>query len=133
MLMPSAKILIVEDNPTVAGLIEERVISLGHTVTGNFQQAEGAIESIDSDPPDLILMDIVLGEGTDGIELAKEIKKKREIPIIFLTGWTDEDTVDRVKEANPDGYIIKPFTESSLRIGIEIALARMEKDREAGS
>lgn len=125
--MPSSKILIVEDNPTVAGLIEERILLLGHTVTGNFRHADGALDSISANPPDLILMDIVLGEGLDGVDLAKQIKRERDIPIIFLTGWTDEETVDRVKDAKPDGYIIKPFTESSLRIAIDLALARRAK------
>jgi len=83
-----------------------------------------AIKAVADKKPDLILMDIVLGGDIDGIQTAAEILKETEVPIIFATSYSDEDTLKRAKETAPYGYIIKPFQKKELLVGIEIALER---------
>lgn len=87
---------------------------------GDSESFEEALLEIKKTPPDLVLVDIQLEGDKDGIDLALELDK-RKIPFLYLTSQTDPDTIERVKNTNPLGYIVKPFTEAGLRSNIDVA------------
>jgi two-component system cell cycle sensor histidine kinase/response regulator CckA len=120
--MDVKKILIVEDEIIVALDIEKKVAKLGYEVVGNVTTGEAAINTVKKTPPDLILMDISLEGDIDGIEAAEHIQSHFDIPIIYLTAHSDQQTLERAKITEPYGYIIKPFEKRSLHATIEMAL-----------
>jgi len=122
--MTKTNVLIVEDEIIVAKNTETVLKSLDYSIAGICISGEQAIKVVAEKKPDLILMDIVLGGDIDGIQAAAEILKQVEVPIIFVTSYSDEDTLKRAKETAPYGYIIKPFNKKELLVGIEIALER---------
>ncbi len=121
-MKPIKKILIVEDDSFIARDTKMRVENLGYNVSGIVPSGEEAIEKVDLAPPDLILMDIKLKGQIDGVEAAKQINTKYNIPIVYVTAFADKDLLERVKTTGPYGYITKPFKEAELHTGIEIAL-----------
>ncbi|MDP2362393.1 MAG: response regulator, partial [Ignavibacteria bacterium] len=120
--MNKKKIFVVEDESIVSLEIQSRLKSLGYTVSGSAASGAEAIRKVLDLKPDLILMDIKIKGDLDGIETAAEIRKQAEIPVIFLTAFADETTIQRAKITDPFGYIIKPFEERELHTNIEIAL-----------
>jgi len=122
------KILIVEDEILVATDIQESLEGLGYTVQGMVDTGLKAIEAVEKQLPDLILMDINLKGEMTGIEAAKIISKTSDVPIIYLTANADIDTVNKAKVALPYGYIIKPFTDKDLQTNIEIAIFKFASD-----
>ncbi|MDD1413109.1 response regulator [Dolichospermum sp. ST_con] len=122
--MGIAKILIVEDEVIVARNIASQLNQLGYIVTGKVSSGQAAISQAADNKPDLILMDIVIKGDMDGITTANHIHEQLDIPIIFLTAYGDENTLERAKVTQPFGYIVKPFTIRDLRIAIEIALVK---------
>jgi diguanylate cyclase (GGDEF)-like protein len=115
-------ILLVEDNAIVAFDMQQRLQKLGYQVQGIIASGEEAIKAVTRQAPSLILMDIFLDGRIDGIEAAKAILEKTQIPIIFLTGHDDEETLNRAKITETFGYIIKPAESRDLHVAIEIAL-----------
>jgi two-component system, response regulator PdtaR len=115
------KVLVVEDDVVIEKLIESRLHALGYTVCGNADTAEGALFCAMSLSPDVILMDIHLKGTLDGIDAARIIRKSLPPRIIFLTGLTSPDILQRAKEVHPDGFIEKPFTDTDLRIALTLA------------
>lgn len=115
-------ILLVEDNAIVAFDMQQRLQKLGYQVQGIIASGEEAMEAVSRQAPSLILMDIFLDGRIDGIETAKAILKDTQIPIIFLTGHDDEETLGRAKITETFGYIIKPAESRDLHVAIEIAL-----------
>lgn len=130
--MKGVKILVVEDENIVALEIKKRLQKLGYVVPGVASTGEDAISKAEGILPDLVLMDIMLKGEIDGINAAGEIRKRFNIPVIYLTAYSDGDTIERAKLTEPYGYILKPFEEDDLRTAIEIALYRhqMVNDRE---
>jgi CheY-like chemotaxis protein len=122
--MTFAKILIVDDDPVIATLIGSRLEKFGYSLTGKAHSPEEALQSVSDHPPDLILMDILLGEKMDGIALARKIRNDSRVPIVFITGATDDATIARAKEVGPSGFIVKPFDDINLRVAIELTLGR---------
>ena len=120
--MNKKKIFVVEDESIVSLEIQTRLKALGYEVAGSAASGDEAIRKILDVKPDLVLMDIRIKGDIDGIETAAEIRKHLEIPVIFLTAYADETTLQRAKITDPFGYIIKPFEERELNINIEIAL-----------
>lgn len=120
--MDKKKILVVEDEIITAMDIKKNLLKLGYLVTSTETSGEAALAAVEKDRPDLIMMDIVLDGEIDGIEAAKVIRNKYDIPIVFLTAYGDEKTVERAKAALPYGYITKPFEPGELRITVELAL-----------
>jgi signal transduction histidine kinase len=120
--MNSAKILIVEDEAVVALHMAHRLEALGHTVAGTARSGAEAVQQARAVRPDLILMDIRLEGEMDGIEAAKEIRAREDIPIVYLTAYADEATLQRAKITEPYGYLLKPFQTRDLQINIEMAL-----------
>ncbi|MCL1470540.1 hybrid sensor histidine kinase/response regulator [Argonema antarcticum] len=124
--MTNKKILIVEDEIIVAEDVAVRLRKLGYIVTDIVTTGEEAIERAEQSQPDLILMDIVLEGDIDGIIAAEEIRNRFNIPIVFLTAYADEKTLQRAKLTDPFAYIIKPFHQKDLQANIEIAIHRHE-------
>jgi PAS domain S-box-containing protein len=128
--MGLAKILVVEDEIIVARTIASQLNQLGYIVTGKASSGKAAMNQIAETKPDLILMDIIIKGDIDGITTAGYIHEELDIPIIFLTAYGDEETLDRAKLTQPFGYIVKPFTIKDLRIAIEIALLKHKLESE---
>lgn len=123
------KILVVEDESIVAKDIQVCLRKLGYEVVGMCSTGESAIEMAKDKEPDLVMMDIMLKGEMNGIQAAGTIRDHSDIPIIFLTAYTDRDTVDKAKETEPYGYIIKPFKEIDIQTAIEIALYKHSKEK----
>ncbi len=123
------RILIVEDEPIVAEDIKSLLEKLGYEVAGMAANGDQALALAPAANPDMILMDISMDGPLDGIEAAVQLRRLHQLPIIFLTAYSDEQTLARAREAEPFGYIIKPFDEHSLRSTLEMAIykVRMEK------
>ena len=121
-IMTGKKILIVEDDVFTAKLLEKRLKALDYTVLAIVSSGEKAIEEIKTMNPNLILMDIMLDGDMDGVETAKQIRTFFNIPIIYLTAYSDDKILRRAVVTEPYGYIIKPFKDNELRTVIEIAL-----------
>ncbi|MEG4249535.1 ATP-binding protein [Microcoleus sp. Pol10D4] len=124
--MNPIKILVVEDEVIVAQDIAGRLKKLGYAVTATVSSGEEAIQKALENPPDLVLMDIVLKGEIDGVTAAEKIRTNRNVPTVFLTAYADDQTLQRAKLTDPFGYIIKPFQQNDLRVAIEIALHRHE-------
>jgi len=120
--MVKAKILVVEDERVVALSIQNRLEALGYIVTANVISAEAAIAGIPQNPPDLVLMDIRLKGKIDGIEAAAQMRQQFQLPIVYLTAYNDEETLERAKLTEPYGYLLKPFESKDLSTTIEVAL-----------
>lgn len=127
--MDKIKILIVEDEIIVATDIEDTLVSLGYLVSGILSSGEDAIEHAQAHRPDLVLMDIMLEGDIDGITTANNIRQQFNIPVIFLTAYSNEKTIERAKIAKPYGYILKPFRETDLYTSIEIAFYKHRIER----
>ncbi|MFP3871750.1 MAG: PAS domain S-box protein [Candidatus Aenigmatarchaeota archaeon] len=127
--MVEAEILVVEDEMVVAEDIKESLKDIGHRVVGITSRGEKAIELAREKVPDLILMDIVLKGEIDGVEAAEKIGSEFDIPIIYLTAYSDDKRLERAKVTEPYGYILKPYRKRELASNIEMALykQRMEK------
>ncbi len=126
--MAKGRILIVEDDDYTAEALSSQLEYLDYTVAAVVTRGEEAIEKALELQPDLVLMDIKLKGQMDGIEAAKQIRSHLEIPLIFLTGYADDDLLQRAKLAEPAGYIVKPVQGSELHASIQIALYRGQVD-----
>ncbi len=120
--MANEKILIVEDEGIVSLHIKKTLEDLGYVVSGIAGSGEEAIIKAMENRPDLVLMDIVLQGIVDGIDAAEKIRDLFNIPVIYLTAYADDSTLERAKMTTPFGYIVKPFKERDLYIAIEFAL-----------
>ena len=124
--MTKAKIMIVEDEAIVAREIKAGIENMGYSVASISSRGEEAIEKVQEDRPDLILMDIQLKGQMDGIEAADIIESRFGIPVIFLTAYDDDERLKRAKSTLPYGYVLKPFRDRDLRITIEMGLYAAE-------
>lgn len=127
--LENKKILIIEDEALVARELKSRLTQMGCEVVGIAYGNEG-IELARRTQPDLLLTDIHLKDGEDGIDMARTIQAERDVPVVFLTAYSDEATVSRAKEVAPYGYIIKPVDNRELQIAIEMALYKFDIERE---
>lgn len=127
--MSDVKIMIVEDENITALELRERLEEWGYTVPAVVSTGTQAIQKAAETMPDLVLMDIILKGDMDGVEAAEQIRARLDIPVIYVTAYADERTLQRAKITEPYGYILKPFEERELRIIIEMALYKhlMEK------
>jgi two-component system, sensor histidine kinase len=122
--MEETKILVVEDEEITAMDIRSRLLELGYNVPATANSGQEAISLTEKFKPDLILMDIVLKDQMDGITAAQYITTRYNVPIIYLTAYSDDETIDRAKISAPYGYITKPFETKGLQIAIIIALCK---------
>ena len=133
--MSKPRIMIVEDEGVVALQIRDSLESLGYAVPVVAMSGEEAVEKLMDTEPDLILMDVKLPGGLSGIEAARRIRLRLDVPIIYLTAFSDDETLALAKATDPYGYVLKPFDEKSLHAIIEVSLAkhrRVREERESG-
>lgn len=123
------RIYIVEDEPLIAETAKMSLESHGIRVLGISEDYEEALQNIQARQANIVLLDINIEGEKDGVELAKALEKL-SIPYLFLTSQTDPSTLARVKETNPLGFIVKPFTESGLLSNIELAWHKISLEKE---
>ncbi|MDH5297427.1 MAG: response regulator [Desulfobulbaceae bacterium] len=123
-------ILVVEDESIIGMEIRSRLLNLGYEVPDFVRTGQDAIAQAEALQPDLVLMDIFLKGSMDGVEAATEIKSRLQIPVIYLTANTDEQTFQRAKVTQPFGYLLKPFEERELHTSIEMAFYKAGVEKE---
>ena len=127
--MAKASILIVEDERIVAADIGRSLQSVGYVVSAIVSSGEEAVSKAEELKPDLVLMDIVLGGDGNGIQAAAQIHSRLDIPVVYLTAYAQEETLQRAKTTEPYGYIVKPFDDRELRSTVEMALCRHKAEK----
>lgn len=128
--MTKANVFILEDEFIVLKDIQASLKKLGYNIVGSAPSGEKALELLEEVTPDIALMDIMLKGKMNGIETAQIVKDKYAIPVIYLTAYAEEATLNLAKVTEPYGYILKPFKEIDLHTSIEMALYKHKKDRE---
>lgn len=128
--MTKAKILVVEDEAIVALEIKLNLQNYGFEVIDIVDSCTKVLNTIEKEIPDLILMDIRIKGDLDGIDTAELVRKKYEIPIVFLTAYLDEERLERAKLTMPFGYILKPVQERDLRVTVDMAIYVAKADAE---
>jgi len=123
------KILIVEDEMIIAAHLSMELENIGYQIIGIQTSAEDAINNLERNQPDLILMDINLADEMDGIDAAKYILENYQIPVIFLTSNTDDATFNRAIDAKPYAFVAKPFEIDDLARSLKIALRHINRDQ----
>ncbi|MFZ2989986.1 two-component system response regulator [Ideonella sp.] len=124
-----ASLLVVEDERIVALDLKLTLESLGFRVVGTASSQDEAVVLTMSYRPDLILMDINLGKGGDGILAAQEIARFADVPVVFLTAYADSDILRRAEQVAPYGYLVKPVRQRELNATVQMALARVRASR----
>jgi len=127
--MSNSRILIVEDEGIIAKDIQNTLNRSGYSVVGIASSGEEAIKKAMEIHPDLVLMDIVLKGAMDGVEAAEHIRDHFDIPVVYLTAYSDDTTLQRAKITEPFGYILKPFQEKELYTTIEMAIYKHTTQR----
>lgn len=123
--MSKAKVLIVEDD-SISGLTLRKLLeSKGYEITGVIPSGEKAIKSIEKNRPEIVLMDIWLAGDMDGIELTRQINYKWDIPVIYITAYTDVPTMVRANKTKHHGYLQKPVDDVDLEITLESVLKKI--------
>jgi DNA-binding response OmpR family regulator len=116
--------LIVEDEILIAEELKARLSGLGYSVIAAVDSAEEGIAIAIRERPDLVLMDIRLKGRKDGVQAAQEIRQHVDVPIVYVTAYSDRSTVDGAKQTEHDGYILKPFLGRELQPTIDVARQR---------
>jgi PAS domain S-box-containing protein len=127
--MQAAQILVVEDEAVLAMDLERHLQAVGYRIAGSATSGDEAVRLAEQRQPDLVLMDIMLRGKMDGVEAARHIRAKLDIPVVYLTAYSDSATVHRAKASEPFAYVLKPFEERELAIAIELALYRHQTER----
>lgn len=125
-------ILIVEDESIVALEISTFVYKLGYSVVDTVSSGLKAIEVINSNNVDLILMDVYIKGDMDGITCAGQIKKEKNIPIIYISAFSDNETLTRAIQTQPSAYLIKPFNRKELKVAMQIATKSYDLNKKIG-
>ncbi len=120
--MEKRKILVVEDEAITAMSLEVSLENLGYQVTSIVNSGKDALNSIDSNKPDIVLMDIKIKGDMDGIDTAEIIREKFDLPFVFSTAFLDQERINRAKITMPFGYVLKPIQERELKITLEMAM-----------
>jgi DNA-binding NarL/FixJ family response regulator len=121
--MSRIRVLIVEDEPLIAEHIATYLDNSDFEVSAISYDWDDAAAQLKDNTPDVVVLDINLEEEKDGIQLAKLINEKYHLPFLFLTAHSDKNTLQKAKEVNPGGYIVKPYNERTIAASIEIALS----------
>jgi PAS domain S-box-containing protein len=124
----STSVLVVEDEAIIASDIAGALTDMGYHVPATATTAVEAVRAVERHRPALVLMDIHLRGERDGIEAARDIRRRYGLPVLLLTAHSDAATIDRAKSAEPYGYLIKPFSDAELRTNVEVALHRHALD-----
>lgn len=131
--MAGKRVLIVEDDMLLS-LVEERLIQkLGHDVVAKVGSGEEAIKKADELNPDLIIMDIILKGEMDGIQAMEIIRKKSDVPVVYLSGNSDRFNYERAKKTRFTDYLVKPITSQDLKKPLRKAFGQEGSKNGAGS
>ena len=117
-----ARILVVEDEFAVAMELEDHLDALGYTVVDHVMTGAKAVDRAAATDPDLVLMDVRLDGPMDGVEAAQTIRASAPVPVVFVTAYSDDETLQRATDTTPFGYVVKPFDERELYATLEVAL-----------
>jgi diguanylate cyclase (GGDEF)-like protein/PAS domain S-box-containing protein len=126
--MSEVTVLVVEDESIVAMDLVRRLRKLGYRIAGTAADGETAMKIIAAETPDVILMDIHIKGSRDGIEVAQSVSERYHIPVIFLTAYSEDVTLERAKSAKPYGYLLKPYSERDLHASVQMAIERNSFD-----
>lgn len=126
------KLLVVEDEVIIAIDLKSKLEKLGYEVLDIVYDSDKLTDRIGSLDPDLILLDINIAGSRNGIEMAHIINRDFQIPFIYVTSYTDQHTLSEVKETNPLGYVVKPFTIEDLRVELDLSTFRYKSQKESG-
>ncbi|NJD76768.1 MAG: response regulator [Candidatus Methanoperedens sp.] len=126
--MTKVRILVVEDERIVAEDLRVRLQKMGYAVPSTVSSGDEAVRELEKNGTDLVIMDIVIKGGMDGIETADIIRSRFDVPVVYLTAYTDEEMLNRARITEPFGYIVKPFDERELHITIEMALYKSKME-----
>ena len=127
------KIMVVEDNVLIADDMQMMLEDMGYEVVANVTSYEAAIEALSKFEIDLALLDIQLATDKTGIDIGQHIRKRFNIPFVFVTSNSDKDTINKAKGVKPNGYLVKPFAEKDLYSTIEITLSNFESTKSSQS
>lgn len=130
--MSEIRILIVEDEPVIAENIAYYLNNNDFKVCGIAYDYEEALEILNHGMPDAVILDINLESALNGIDIAKLLNSRYQLPFIFLTSYADRDTIEKVKEVKPWGYIVKPFNEKTVLASLEIAISNFAQANKHG-
>jgi len=122
-------ILVVEDDAVTSLELTRKLSSFGYLVLPVVSRADDALRVVEDERPDLVMMDISLEGEVDGIEAAVRMRTKLDVPVLFLTASSDDESVDRARAADAYGYLIKPVKSVELRTAVELALERHRRER----
>jgi CheY-like chemotaxis protein len=125
-----SRILVVEDEAIVSSNIVERLAALGYQLAGRAACTEQVLEQVETQHPDLVLMDVHLAGNGDWIKIAKEIHQKFHLPCIFLSTFSEKEIFKRAKVSELYGYLLKPFEDRELKLAIESAHYKHQADAE---
>jgi chemotaxis response regulator CheB len=124
----SARILIVEDERIVALELANRLQALGYVIVGSVSTGEDALRIVEDVEPDLVLMDVLLAGRMRGTGAAKALWDRYQLPVVYLTAYSDTRTLDEANQSMPYGYIVKPYRPEQIEATLQLALARRERE-----
>ena len=124
------KVLVVEDDPLVSLDLTDRLERLGFTDIVCYDTGEEAIANFGEDEPSVVIMDIALAGDLDGVETAAQLRKQRDVPVIFLTSNVDENTFQRALMVQPAAFLHKPFIDIQVSQNIKVALLHKAGDHD---
>ena len=130
--MPASRLLIVEDDSVTATYLRDILHTLGYEVVGSAMSGEEAIRKAADLQPDLVLMDILLAGNVDGVAATETITSQYHLPVVLVTAFADENTIQRAIRSNPYGLVMKPYEGTALRAAIELALYRHRLEKKSG-
>jgi two-component system cell cycle sensor histidine kinase/response regulator CckA len=125
-----SSVMVVEDERVIALDISDSLMAMGYEVTGTAATGHECVQAAAQRRPDLVLLDIHLAGELDGIEVAHLLRERFQVPVVFLTAYADEQTLDRAKLTGALGYLTKPFRKPDLRSAVEVGLFRHQRERE---
>lgn len=127
--MVKAQVLVVEDDALIARNIQLELHGMGYAVPAIATSGEEALQKAAEIQPDLVLMDISLRGEMDGVKTVERLREDLEVPVIYLTAFADDQTLQRAKKTEPYGYLIKPYEEKELHTTVQLALYKHKMDR----
>lgn len=125
-----ARIMVVEDDDELASEISNMLTMLGYQVAGTAASGEDCLKFVNQAQPDLVLMDIKIRGNLDGIQTAERLKKIKDVPVVYLTGFSDSTTLKRARQTHAHGFLVKPFRVSEIKSTIEMALFKHHTEME---
>lgn len=120
--MDKFRVLIVEDEAIVSMALRRKLEAMGYTVPAEISCGEDVVDAVSCLRPDVVLMDIRLSGEMDGIDAAIEIQRLFKLPVVYISSYSDEDTLERAKTTEPYGYLTKPFSDGALRATVDTAI-----------